>query len=328
MSIHGALAKQLERTKSHDAELGKSSAGLRGPARARVVSGMTLDDVIRDLAATTNEVPRPALQWALDRWEDAGPYFVAMLDQYASGTDRSEVGERALFPILHLAAEKRERAIFPALCRLLLDAEAAEMVLGDGITLVLSRILISTYDGNLAGLQTVIEATQADEFVRDAALSALAYLTRIGDVSEAEMRAYLQRLLTEMQPQEENYVWISWSNAVANLGYEDFSADVERLFRRGLITKHYGRYSHFRTDLEQTLRDPDRMAGFQNSRLEPLTSAVAELENWERPEEGAKTEPLFGDSPVEPIKNPLRGVGRNDPCPCGSGLKYKKCCLV
>lgn len=22
-----------------------------------------------------------------------------------------------------------------------------------------------------------------------------------------------------------------------------------------------------------------------------------------------------------------RGIGRNDPCPCGSGLKYKKCCL-
>jgi preprotein translocase subunit SecA len=21
-------------------------------------------------------------------------------------------------------------------------------------------------------------------------------------------------------------------------------------------------------------------------------------------------------------------VGRNDPCPCGSGLKYKKCCGV
>lgn len=21
-------------------------------------------------------------------------------------------------------------------------------------------------------------------------------------------------------------------------------------------------------------------------------------------------------------------IGRNDPCPCGSGLKYKKCCLT
>jgi hypothetical protein len=25
--------------------------------------------------------------------------------------------------------------------------------------------------------------------------------------------------------------------------------------------------------------------------------------------------------------NPYRDVGRNDPCPCGSGKKYKKCCL-
>jgi len=27
------------------------------------------------------------------------------------------------------------------------------------------------------------------------------------------------------------------------------------------------------------------------------------------------------------FKRPLAKVGRNDPCPCGSGLKYKKCCM-
>jgi SWIM/SEC-C metal-binding protein len=26
-----------------------------------------------------------------------------------------------------------------------------------------------------------------------------------------------------------------------------------------------------------------------------------------------------------PLRNPQK-VGRNDPCPCGSGRKYKKCC--
>lgn len=26
-----------------------------------------------------------------------------------------------------------------------------------------------------------------------------------------------------------------------------------------------------------------------------------------------------------PVRNPLREVGRNDPCPCGSGNKFKKC---
>lgn len=27
----------------------------------------------------------------------------------------------------------------------------------------------------------------------------------------------------------------------------------------------------------------------------------------------------------EPVRNPLKDVGRNDPCPCGSGAKFKKC---
>lgn len=27
------------------------------------------------------------------------------------------------------------------------------------------------------------------------------------------------------------------------------------------------------------------------------------------------------------MMNPFKGVGRNDPCPCGSGRKFKKCCL-
>lgn len=29
----------------------------------------------------------------------------------------------------------------------------------------------------------------------------------------------------------------------------------------------------------------------------------------------------------KPIKNKASKLGRNDPCPCGSGKKYKKCCL-
>lgn len=39
-------------------------------------------------------------------------------------------------------------------------------------------------------------------------------------------------------------------------------------------------------------------------------------------------------SDLDRLRNPESGtirvgeaVGRNDPCPCGSGLKYKKCCM-
>ncbi|MFO7568119.1 MAG: SEC-C metal-binding domain-containing protein [Enhygromyxa sp.] len=39
---------------------------------------------------------------------------------------------------------------------------------------------------------------------------------------------------------------------------------------------------------------------------------------------------LGGRSPVDmrgPATGPTRKVGRNEPCPCGSGRKYKRCCL-
>ncbi len=33
------------------------------------------------------------------------------------------------------------------------------------------------------------------------------------------------------------------------------------------------------------------------------------------------------DVKVETIRNRGQRVGRNDPCPCGSGRKYKQCCM-
>jgi preprotein translocase subunit SecA len=31
-------------------------------------------------------------------------------------------------------------------------------------------------------------------------------------------------------------------------------------------------------------------------------------------------------APPEPVRRAEPKVGRNDPCPCGSGKKYKRCC--
>jgi preprotein translocase subunit SecA len=33
-----------------------------------------------------------------------------------------------------------------------------------------------------------------------------------------------------------------------------------------------------------------------------------------------------GDGESQPVKKDSKKVGRNDPCPCGSGKKFKKCC--
>jgi len=41
----------------------------------------------------------------------------------------------------------------------------------------------------------------------------------------------------------------------------------------------------------------------------------------------AEQELLDNTPPVEPITAEEK-PGRNDPCPCGSGKKYKKCCAL
>ena len=41
---------------------------------------------------------------------------------------------------------------------------------------------------------------------------------------------------------------------------------------------------------------------------------------------GAEQIPTFRFTRIRPIIKDYK-IGRNDPCPCGSGLKYKKCCL-
>ncbi len=293
---------------------------------------MTLNDVLHDLAATGNALPRDAMQWALDHWDEAGPRFVALLDAYARGQDRSEPTERALFLVVHLLGEKGETAAFGPLCRLLLDAEASDLVLGDAITTTLRGILISTYDGDLAALQAVIETAEAEEYVREGALLAMAYLTRTGRVPEAEMRAYLLHLLAEMQPQAEHYVWVSWVIAVAHLGYVDLSERAEGLCRRGFVSYDWLRVADFRRDFRRTLDDPERMAGFTYDRIGPFGRAIDELAGWHAfsdEDEDALAPPSLADYGIQqPITHPLRGVGRNDPCPCGSGKKFKKCCLA
>lgn len=38
-------------------------------------------------------------------------------------------------------------------------------------------------------------------------------------------------------------------------------------------------------------------------------------------------DPHCGHEALTPFRRESPKVGRNDPCPCGSGKKHKKCCL-
>ena len=119
----------------------------------------------------------------------------------------------------------------------------------------------------------------------------------------------------------QGYGWLEqdWQAVFETLGAEDTLADAEDLFANMLM-------SAMLLSNPQAVREMVESEG-----EEPPTSAEA-LEFFPA---GLKFLARFGRimsdpemmEPEQPHLNPDRDVGRNDPCPCGSGKKYKKCCL-
>ena len=70
---------------------------------------------------------------------------------------------------------------------------------------------------------------------------------------------------------------------------------------------------------EETLDSGLDEAEFQHSDLAPGEQPTSVMQEASDPS---------AQAPVKTIVNKAPKVGRNDPCPCGSGRKYKKCCGV
>src|SRR4051794_1271246 len=137
---------------------------------------MDVETTIQAFASAGNDLPREAMQWALDHWDEAAPELLNVVERYTSGADRSDEAASAVLFILYLAGEKQDTRVFPLLCRLAPAGEAVGAALCDTTT-TFRQILISGYDGPLDTLKGLIEAAEANESIRAEALEALAYLT-------------------------------------------------------------------------------------------------------------------------------------------------------
>jgi hypothetical protein len=293
-------------------------------------------DIVQELARAGNDLPRDAMRRALEDWENVAPPLLALLEAYADDRDRSQDATGAVFFILHLVGQARERRAFPAICRLVRDAEALEDALGDGISSTLPGILIGTFDGDLGRLKALIEDEGADEIVRADAFDALTWLTATGAVPRGTTAAYLRDLHAGMQPQAMSFAWYGWQRSIALLGLEELEPLVAAAFENGFIDPTVTDYDYFLEDLRSAQSSEDVIGLLADQRIAPLDDAVAELSRWHafseehRREEARRAArggiPEPWDAP-RPVVNPLRAVGRNDPCPCGSGRKFKKCCL-
>lgn len=298
-------------------------------------SEMKEDSAIGDhlhALATEASTPALALGHCLIRIEESGPVLRELIDRAADGAVLSDAEALLLIRGLYILGGARDPLAFKPLLRLLgLPNDALDALLGDTITESLPRIAAGAFDGDADALLRVIADLSIDEFVRHALLGAAAYLTWEGRIDREVFRAFLERFHRDRLAVAWDMAWIGWLEAIALLPFTELAPLVHEAFRNGWIDKTHLERADFDEDLTAATLAPADELRFQAAQLGYIEDVLVELEkfDWgnEPDPDWLPDEADSGEWRPTPVTNPLRDVGRNDPCPCGSGKKAKKCCL-
>jgi len=294
--------------------------------------------ILIDELARAEALPRDAIRQCVERRDEFVPIFLRILRDHADELGDMDDIEPALFFIVHILGELGEqRAFAPLMDSLAGEPERVDEMLGGAITENLPKILISVFDGDTERLCGLMNNPDADEFVRLAAFEAWTYYVAVGRIDRTEAEQYLTAAFETLQPRDDNYVWVAWLEAIAHLGFADLRETVRKAFELGRVSPTILGFDDFDEILDKAKRSDNLVAFLAEDRIAPFTDTIEVLSTWHcfseeyiRAKAQAKREaarPIQPFQPVHTATNPLRNVGRNDPCPCGSGKKFKKCCL-
>lgn len=302
------------------------------------IAAMPIDDIL-DAIADSDAPPIAYIGLAQVRATDAAPRFLTLLSNAADGLFLEERDETLLFYGLHILGAARIQSAFGPLIRFLrLPEEELDIFLGDARAETLPQIVAGMFDGNAELLFDAAADRKVEPVTRHSLIGAIAFLTWDGRIDTAAAKRFFERFDDERLGDYEDgdaLGWDAWENAIAMLGWRDFAPRVEDAFRDGRIVSGISEFKDFQRDLENAEASPASYERFTDVGLGYIDD-IGSAFDWLVEQDAGDVEydddlgalPPIHHAPSQPIVNPLREVGRNDPCPCGSGKKAKKCCLA
>lgn len=296
---------------------------------------MTPDEIMKEFSRE-GIFPEAAMRAATAQREIMTPIFIELVTRLSTcpTSDVTEAEDWQLAPALHLLAEWREsKAYKPFLTMMRRDEIALDYLLGDTVTESADRIMASVFDGDLAPLMAAIEDADAFDFARASMLRAMVFISREHKNLRPKVEAFIRDFRNQNDDLSEDLIY-SWVAGIAALGLEDMVERVRATFELGEISPMLAGFEHFEADLQEALSNPDSSA-FQRNGPVIIVSAIDEMHWWycysEKYREEKRKDAVRNVLNIMPRQEldvaPRINIGRNDPCPCGSGKKFKKCCL-
>lgn len=311
---------------------------------------METTEVLRAITSPERTNPKAALAAAVERRDELAPLLLDVLKndtrRIAEPQDLSSYDGHLY--AMYLLAQYREPQALPVIAEFLsVPSVDYDDLLGYVLTEDLPRILASVYSGDDAPLRSVIENDTLDEWVRSAALHTYLVLVNEGKMRREDVLAYVKGLLTHKLARRPSAAFCAAASCAVSLGPHICMEALERAYHEGLVDTDYMGWDEVE---EAHALGPDvAMQRLKKYTRGLITDVLKDTAWWRapRPDESLLTvgtstdkvrpaaEPRLAPVPGDEYREsaltgaPLRAVDKvypNDPCPCGSGSKYKKCC--
>ena len=282
--------------------------------------------------------PRKALEVAGEKQSEMTPLFIAYIEELLACKGELPEGKIQGFAfVFHLLAEWRETQAYRPIIEILrLPDEKLDLLLGDAITATAWQVVYSIFDGDFDPIISLLEDENAYEFTRSAMFQALTAIVIKSPIHRPKVLSILENFYEKFGAEkhvDDNYTWVGWVNTISDIGASELYDRVKKVFDAGGIGSQVMHWENFEEALEYGTGQKDAPSYWMSDYDNPLFgSAIDELSKWYcYSKEAIKMEveaiQLEKLREKEQLFDEIKKVGRNEPCPCGSGKKFKKCCL-
>ncbi len=289
---------------------------------------MDIEAIRRELELYTGRFPTNAVRAAIEQRDDMIPVLLDALQEAANAPaelDR-EPGPMLHMFAMYLMAQFREQAAYPLLVKFFsTPGEISLETTGDLVTEDLDRILASVCHNDLQPIKRMIEDSAMNEYVRSACLRTLVVLVAAEKLPRENVVDYFRSLFQSKLERKPEFVWSALVSASCDLYPEELLHDIEQAYDDGLVDLWDIRIE----DVQRALAEGKEavLDKFRQHRGNLIEDTVAEMHWWACFTEDTNTSATEYSTATDQSHVKRKKTGRNDSCPCGSGKKYKKCCL-
>ena len=302
--------------------------------------------VMRELGTARRKLPVAAIKEVREHRDIFVPLLMQSLERAILRVrDGGESEEDASFFAVFLLTELGVTDAFPILLEALrLPDEGPFELFGDGVHELVAPILALFSGGNTDEIGEIVQDSNVNMYVRWSAAKAYKYLVRDELISRSVAIDALHRHFQESVENEDHDMLAPLACELGDLAAETTLETIRSAYQHKLVDESIVDLAFIESQIagagEETVKRE-----LEYCRPTGMPDTITQLSRWAAFSAGVTSRPTRKPDPL-PTRVPrphllssgvggsqattsIRSghrVGRNDPCPCGSGKKFKRCC--